>query len=58
MYITRDAAAEIGKNPVMKHQVHSASVRRINRLTRDGTAEPVSWDQILRLERGQENLFS
>ena len=28
----------------------------INRLTRDGTAEPVSRDQILRRERGQGNI--
>ena len=27
----------------------------MNRLTRDGTAEPVSRDQILRRERGQGN---
>ena len=27
----------------------------MSRLTRDGTAEPVSRDQILRRERGQEN---
>ena len=29
----------------------------MSRLTRDGTAEPVSRDQILRHERGQEILF-
>ena len=28
----------------------------MNRLTRDGTAEPVSRDQILRRERGQGNV--
>ena len=28
----------------------------MNRLTRDGTAEPVSRDQILRRERGQGNI--
>ena len=28
----------------------------MSRLTRDGTAEPVSRDQILRRERGQENI--
>ena len=42
-----DAAAELGRNPVSKH--HS-------RLTRDGTAEPVSRDQILRHARGQGNI--
>ena len=29
----------------------------MSRLTRDGTAEPVSRDQILRRERGQGNIF-
>ena len=29
----------------------------MSRLTRDGTAEPVSRDQILRRERGQVNVF-
>ena len=29
----------------------------MNRLTRDGTAEPVSRDQILRHARGQGNIF-
>ena len=28
----------------------------MSRLTRDGTADPVSRDQILRRERGQENI--
>ena len=28
----------------------------MSRLTRDGTAEPVSQDQILRRERGQESI--
>ena len=30
----------------------------MSRLTRDGTAESVSRDQILRRERGQGNIFS
>ena len=30
---------------------------RFSRLTRDGTAEPVSRDQILRRERGQEKIY-
>ena len=30
-------------------------MRRISRLTRDGTAEPVSRDQILRRQQGQGN---
>ena len=29
----------------------------MSRLTRDGTAEPVSRDQILRRERGQGNIY-
>ena len=33
--------------------VHQPGVWRMNRLTRDGTTEPVSRDQILRRERGQ-----
>ena len=42
-----DAAAEIGRNLV--------SIE-MSRLTRDGTAEPVSRDQILGRERGQRNI--
>ena len=43
-----DAAAELGRNPV----VTRFSLRmEMSRLTRDGTAEPVSQDQILRRER-------
>ena len=44
-----DAAAGLGRNPVSKHQI------QMSRLTRDGTAEPVSRDQILRHARGQGN---
>ena len=52
-----DAAAELGRNPVSKHQIHPLSME-MSRLTRDGTAEPVSRDQILRHTRGQgENIF-
>ena len=47
-----DAAVEIGGNPVSTR--FSLSME-MSRLTRDGTAEPVSRDQILRRERGQEN---
>ena len=47
-----DAAAEIGRNPVSKHQIQPASME-MSKLTRDGTAELVSRDQILRRERGQ-----
>ena len=48
------AAAEIGRNPVSKHQI-SLSME-MSRLTRDGTAEPVSRIQIFRRERGQGNI--
>ena len=48
-----DAAVEIGRNPVSMHQIQSEY--RLSRLTRDGTAEPVSRDQILSHIRGQGN---
>ena len=48
-----DAAAELGRNPVSTS--FSLSME-ISRLTRDGTAEPVSRDQILRHARGQGNI--
>ena len=47
-----DAAAELGKNPVSKHQI-SLSMEMSRLATRDETAEPVSRDQILRRERGK-----
>ena len=34
----------------------SLSIMEMSRLTRDGTAEPVSRDQILRHERGEGNI--
>ena len=48
-----DAAAELGRNPVSTR--FSLSME-MSRLTRDGTAEPVSRDQILRHVRGQLNI--
>ena len=45
------AAAELGRNPVRSTRL-SLSME-MDRLTRDGTAEPVSRDHILRRERGQ-----
>ena len=52
-----DAAAEsTGGNPVSKHQIQHVTIVENEQLTRDGTAEPVSRDQILRLERVQENI--
>ena len=50
-----DAAAEIGKIPVSKHQIQP-DLWRMSKLTRDGTTEPVSRDQNLRRERGQGNI--
>ena len=45
---------ELGRNPVSKHQIQPEY--GMSRLTRDGTAEPVSRDQILRHARGQGNV--
>ena len=39
-----DAAAELGRNPVSKHHIQPAEYGDMIRLTRDGTAEPVSRD--------------
>ena len=50
-----DAAAELGRNPVSKHQIQLSM--EMSRLTRDGTAEPVSRDQILRHARGRGNII-
>ena len=49
-----DAAAEFGRNPVSTK--FSLSME-MSRLTRDGKAEPVSLDQILRHARGQGNIL-
>ena len=49
-----DAAAELGRNPVSKHQIQPKC--EMSRLTREGTVELVSRDQILRRERGQGNM--
>ena len=48
-----DAAAELGRNPVSTR--FSLSME-MSRLTRDGNAEHVSRDHILRRERGQGNI--
>ena len=47
-----DAAAELGKNPIVCTRLSM----EMSRLTRDGTAEPISRDQILRHARGQGNI--
>ena len=51
-----DAAAELGRNPVSKHQVQPEYGDEQADAGRDGTAEPVSRDQILRHARGQGNV--
>ena len=58
-----DAAAELGRNSVVsKHQIRpeygdeQADAGRNCRTRQDGTAEPVSQDQILRREGGQRNM--
>ena len=51
-----DGTAELGRNPVTKHQIQ-LEYREMSRLTRDGTAKPVLRDQILRRERGQREML-
>ena len=50
-----DAVAELGRNSVSISTRFSLSME-MSRLTRDGTAELVSRDQILRRERGHGNI--
>ena len=50
-----DAAAELGRIPVSKHQIQPLSTE-MSRLMRVRTAGPVSRDQVLRHARGQGNL--
>ena len=49
-----DAAAELGRNSVSEHQIQPEYGDE--QADADGTAEPVSRDQILRRERGQGNI--
>ena len=51
-----DTAAEIGTNPVRKHQIQPDRVWRMSRLNRDRAAEHVSRDRIIRRERGHGNI--
>ena len=51
-----DAAAELGRNPVSRHRIQP-EYGEMSRLARDGTAEPVSRDQILRHARGQGDII-
>ena len=50
-----DAAAELGRNPISKHQTQSEYGDEQADAGR--AAEPVSRDQILRRERVQGNIF-
>ena len=49
-----DAAAELGRNPVSKHQIQPEYGDE--QIDAGVTAEPLSRDQILRRERGQGNI--
>ena len=51
-----DPAAELGRNPVSKHQIQPEYGDE--QADAGGTAEPVSRDQILRHARGQGTIFS
>ena len=53
--VQSNATAELWRNPISKHQIQPEYIY-ISRPARDGTAEPVSRDQILRRERGQGNI--
>ena len=52
-----DAAAELGRNPVSKHKIQPEYGDEQADAGRDGTAEPVSRDQILRNARGHGNII-
>ena len=52
--IIMEAAAEIGRKSYVSTRFRLSM--EMSRLTRDGTGEPVSRDQILRRERGQGNV--
>ena len=47
---------KLERNPVSKHRIQPEPME-MERLTRNGTAEPVSRDQILRHECGQVNIY-
>ena len=55
LYKYMDTAAEVGRNPVTEKVSDSPRVWRMSRLKRDGTAESVSRDKILRRQQGQGN---
>ena len=51
-----DAAAEVARNPVSKHQIQPEFME-MSRLTRDRTAEPIPRDQIIRRELRQRKVY-
>ena len=51
-----DAAAELESSEIPEVSTRFSLGMEMSRLTRDGTAKPVSRDQILRRERGQGNI--
>ena len=53
-YHTPPAVVQHQKGPCLIHRAHGSTANTI--LTRDGTAEPISRDQILRRKRGQGNI--
>ena len=55
--IMRDAAAEIGRNPISKHQIQPEYIVRDEQVDAGRDCQTcVSRDQILRRERGQGNI--
>ena len=57
MAVSLDAAAELGRNPVSKHQIQPEYGDEQADARRDGYDEPASRDQILRDVRGQGNII-
>ena len=53
----REASGRNKRIPRVSTAPNPAWVWRMSRLTQDGTAEPVSWDQILGRQRGQGKYF-
>ena len=51
-----DAAAEMERNPVSKHQIQPVSMEN-EKTDADGTAKPFSRDQTLRHVRGQGDIY-
>ena len=51
-----DAAADLGRNPVSKHQIQ-LEYGDDEQADAGGLLNPISRDQILRRERGQGNIY-